>query len=183
MGRVDGESVRQAVEAPQTAEHLMRERHRQIGAAQIRPADGADHQRTSREQRRRSAVIGQHVGVVIGRVARSRQRRQRDLGGQLDDLAVDDRTVWRLEVRRRRRDEHGIAACHEPGTAGHVVGMGVRVDRPCDRQSEPVSELLVRDREARRVDDRGGPVVEIDQIRRMTEAFVDELVNLHRHHS
>ncbi len=71
----------------------MRQRYRQIRAAQIRPTDRADHQRTTGEQRRRSTVSGQHVGVVIGRVARSRQRSQRDPRGQLDDLAVAHGTV------------------------------------------------------------------------------------------
>jgi hypothetical protein len=114
-------------------------------------------------------------------MSRSRQRGERDPVVQLDDVVVDDGMMRCLEVRRSRRDEHRTATCHQPGATGHVVRVRVRVDRPRDRQPEAVGQLLMSDRKPRRIDDRGAPVIEIDQIRRMTEALVDELMYPHHH--
>ena len=43
------------------------------------------------------------------------------------------------------------------------------------------SESLVRDGKARRVDRRGVAVAEIDHVRGVAEALVDELVDPHHH--
>ena len=95
--RIDGKGVGQSVEAAQTAEHLVRQRHRQFWPAQIGPAHGADHQRTTGEQRYRLAVLGQQVGVVIRGVAWRRERAQRDSGA---NSTISPSTTGRCGVSR-----------------------------------------------------------------------------------
>ena len=101
----------------------MRERHREFGSAQIGPPDRADHQRTTREQRHRHSIDLEQIRVVVQRVTRRRDRRQRDAESQRHLLAVTDRLMWGFEVRCRRRDERDTPASSETGAAGHVVGM------------------------------------------------------------
>jgi hypothetical protein len=55
--------------------------------------------------------------------------------------------------------------------------MRVRVDCPCDAEPEVLGKCLVTRWEPRRIDDRAGTIIEVDQVRRMTQSFVDELVD------
>ena len=59
--------------------------------------------------------------VMIGRVARSRQRHHGQIATELDALAVGDRVVRRFKMRRRRRHERRPQPSCECGAPGDVI--------------------------------------------------------------
>ena len=136
VGRVDGDVVGKLVVAAQRVEHLAGQRLGPLGAAQIGPSDRADHQRPTGEHRHRPAGAMQDVGVVVRRVPGRRYRLQRDGVGQLDRVAVGDGTVRYGQPRRGRGDEHRIRAGRQRGAAGHVVGVGMRIQVHATRSPE-----------------------------------------------
>jgi hypothetical protein len=176
---IDGQLVGECVEAAEPAEHLVRQGLGELRSAQVSAADRAHHQRAAREQRGGGVALVHEVGVVVGRMTRSRNCDQLDPRGELDVGAVGEGPVRRREPRRRGREEHDVAATDQARAPGHVVGVRVRVDGPGETKPEPVGELLLDVGEARGIDERGGTVAEIDQVRRVAEALVHERVDPH----
>ena len=150
----------------------------QVWTAQVSAPNAAHHQRAPREQPDRDALLFEEVSVMVGGVARSGDRDQRSRGAERDPVAVLHRVVGRREVRRGRCHEGGAVSHNDPRAPRDVVGVRVRVDCPHDPQVFPGGEELVGSWKARWVDQRSGPVAEIDQIRGVAQALVYELVDL-----
>ncbi len=95
-------------------------------------------------------------------------------------FAVADRSMWRCEMRRGWCDERRTRPLSQGRAAGHVVGVRMGVQCPRESEVEPFDECLVGGRESRWVDDSGGAITEVDHVRRVTEALIDEVVDAHR---
>ena len=72
VGGIDGQAVGQVLEPAQRVEHVVSQRLGEVGTVQIGAADGADHQRPTREQGDVDAVPLEHVDVMVAGVARRR---------------------------------------------------------------------------------------------------------------
>ena len=110
---------------------------------------------------------------MVGRVTRGRDRAQDESVPELDLVAGRDGSMRDLQMRALRREEHG-PSCGELGAARHVVGMRVRVggERDLEAARASLGDVLVGN--PGRIDDERPAVAEIDEVRRMTEALVDE---------
>src|SRR5207245_11140352 len=70
VSRKDRDVIGQAAKADlQGAERLQREVYGEVRPEQVRARDRAEHHGAAREQRARTAVLAQHVRLVIGSVA------------------------------------------------------------------------------------------------------------------
>jgi hypothetical protein len=102
-----------------------------------------------------------------------------DSGREDNSLSIGERSVRGLEVGRGRGQEADPVLLYETGTPGHVVRVRVRVRGPDETKPEPVGEPLLGFGESRWIDDRGRPLAEVDQVRGVAEALVDERVHPH----
>ena len=118
--------------------------------------------------------------MVIRCVTGRRHSDQFDTLGEGYMFAVGDRPMGRCEMRRGWRDERCTRPLGQGRAAGHIVGVRMGVQCPCQSEVEPFDECIVGHRESRWVDDSGGAITEIDHVRRMPETLIDEVVDLHR---
>ena len=106
MARVEDDVVGQLEQPPQTRVQQARLAARVAGDVQVGPADVADQQRVAAEHEPRllgaAAPVGDHVGVMGGRVPRRRDRGHERVA-ELDHLAVGERDVLELDARTRGR--------------------------------------------------------------------------------
>ena len=174
VGRVHRQVVGQPVEATQRVEHVVGQRLGQFRAAQIGASDGADHQRATAEQRCRRAAVLEQVDVVVGGVTGRGDRPQRHPWGECDPFLVVHGEMRRLQLGCRGCDERDGAVGGQRRAAGHVVGVGMGVDRPAHCRPRCRRCRQVRAREAGRVEDRRRPVAEVDEVRGMPQSLVDE---------
>ena len=149
-----------------------------FGAEEIGTPDGADHQRPAREHRDRPIAVEEQVGEMIRRVARCRQRPQRE-PTQVDFITGIKRLVRHLEMRGPRREERR-APPSELGTPRHIVSVRVRISGP--RQPPPVllDHRQVRLNHARGIDHQH-PTVDRDEMPRVAESLVDNAHDLETH--
>ena len=117
--------------------------------------------------------------MVIGRVTGRRHRNNGHATPDVDRVTVDEWMMWCLETGRGRGDKGDTEARRESRAPCHVVGVGVRVERPRDPRPEVPGKGLVLGRESRRVDQHRRAIAEVDEIRRMAEALINEVVNPH----
>lgn len=181
MGRVDGEVVGQDEDLlPQGTEHRPGQRLAVLRAEEVRPADGADHQRPSREERLGAAVDDEQVREVVRGVPGGGDRSQHDVVGELDLVAGVEGPVGAFELRASRREEGG-ALGSELAAPGEVVGVGVRVGGPGDPPTSLGGDGSLAVGEARWVDDESCPVAETDHVGRVAEPVLDDGLDLHSH--
>ncbi len=151
------------------------------GAEQIGAADGTDHQRPTREQRRRVAVLDDEKGEVIGGVTRSGDRPQDHAVGELDLLTRMHPAVGDLEAGRRRGEEDG-AVGGQFRAAGDVVGVGMGVGCPGDPPSPLRGQLPLGGGKPGGVNHQRRAVSERDEMGRVSETLIDDGVHVHGHH-
>ena len=146
---------------------------------QVGASHGADHQRSAAEQCQPRSVAGlEQVGEMVRCVSGRRDRLEHERP-DLDALAVAEPVV-RNDEPAARGSEEARSARHELGAARHEVGVRVRVGRVRDAQPACVRLGLFELGDAPRIDRERGAVTEIDEIRRMADAFVDEPDNRRR---
>ena len=114
---------------------------------------------------------------MVRGVTRSRDRPQDETGTKLDFIAGREGTMPDLQVRALGRKELG-ALCRKLGTARYIVGMRVGIRRKGDLEAPRASLRNVPIGKPRRINDQGSAVAEVNEIGRMTEAFVDEIDDL-----
>ena len=181
MGRVDGQVIGEREDSlGERAVHLVRQFLAVLVAEEVGPSDRAHHERSAREQRHRTYVIGQQVRQVVWGVAGGGDGPE-SVAADLHHVPVDEAHVVTVESGGSRSQERG-AAGGEVGTARDVVGVRVRVRRIRDAQPALGGAGNLRGRDAGRVDHQGGAIAEIHQIRRVTEALVHEACDLRCHH-
>ena len=172
MGRVDGEVVGQLVVAAQRVEHLAGQRFGPLGCRTDRSVrrcrPSATHRRTA-PPAGRSGAGRRRGGPACARAspppATRRSRPARPCRRRRRDGAVRPAVT-----RRGRRTPRRCGG--QAGAAGHVVGVGMRIQGPRHSQPRASGGLLVGGREAGRIDDRRRPVAQVDQVRRMTQPLV-----------
>ena len=143
-------------------------------AEQVGAAEGADHQRPAREQRRRRAVDDEEVGEVVGRVARRGDRPQRRRPPRARRSRPARRVGADLEAGRPRDARNVGAVGGELGAAGDVVGMRVGVGGPRDPPAPLGGHLALPVGEPGRVDHQRRAVTEADDVGGVPEALVDD---------
>jgi LysR family transcriptional regulator, low CO2-responsive transcriptional regulator len=156
MARVDEHVVRKLEQAVDRAVELPRRPFGTAPGMQIGTPDIADKERIAREDEPRlfgsPASIGNHVGVMCGRVTGGRER-PHDRVPKLDHLTVRERDMLELdrrpgrEVRRRSRLDQGWET-------GDVIRLHVCLKHRTDRcaESPGLLEVLV-DELGVRIDD------------------------------
>ena len=158
---------------PQRMELRVRELLGMLGPEQVSASHRARHQRPTAEQCQPRAVRGfEQIGEMVRRVARRRDRLEHERPDR-DALAVAESMVRHDQSAGRGREEAGSAR-DQLGAARHEVSMRMRVGRVRDAQPACLLLRLFELGDAARIDRERGAITEIDQIRRMADAFIDE---------
>ena len=182
MRRIHGEVVGQAGEPAQRAEHLVRQRLGEIRSAQVGAPDRADHQRAAGEQRRsggRRVRAGRRDGRACDPVSPDATSAT-PAAEPTRSLVVDDRPMRRCRDatppgrRTWRRCAPRAPGCRSRSRHGSACRWSSAIRSPSRSASASCCG-----REAGRVDERGGAVAEVDQVRRVAEALVDERADPH----
>jgi hypothetical protein len=118
---------------------------------------------------------------MVGRVARRRDRLQRESRAQLNLVSRRDWMVADRKTRTLRRKERR-AAPSEFRAARDVVSMRMRVGSERNLKAARTRGGSVIDGEARRIDHERTAVTQIDEIRRMAQALVNEGKDLDHDH-
>src|SRR5438105_625843 len=114
---------------------------------------------------------------MIGCVAGRRDRAQRQTGSKLEHVVGADITMCDLEVGALRSDESG-AAVRKCGAARDVVGVRMRVGGERNREPARLRGREMCFRYAGWINDERASIAEVDDIRQVSEALVDERDNI-----
>ena len=100
---------------------------------------------------------------MLRRVARRADRLEAE-AAQVDRLSIGKCGVPERQIRRARGD-HGGADRSELPAAGDEVGVEMRLDGVCERESASLGELAIGSRIPCRIDDECPPVADVDDSR------------------
>ena len=174
MGGVDGKIVRQDEDlVAERPEELAGEVVARCRAEEVGPADRSDHERTTAEQRGRLSALTEEVRKVVRCVSRGRDRAQHHVVSELNLVAGRDVAVPNLEVSTLRGEKRRTS-CRKFGTAGDIVRVRVRIGGEREFEAARTRRGTVILGQAGWVDDQRAAVAQVDEIRRVTEALVDE---------
>src|SRR5205823_2861359 len=94
-----------------------------------------------------------------------------------DLLAVDETAVFEDEASGGRSEEFGPHR-RELTSAGHEIGVQVRLGDEGDVETQPVRRREIRRGVADGIDDESPAVADVDEVRGVAESFVDEPVDV-----
>lgn len=117
--------------------------------------------------------------MVVGRMSGCCDRNELDSFGKPYVISVSHGVVWRFEMRGRRGNECRTESSCKCRAASDVVGVGMSVECPRRPQAARLHEVFVGGRKSWRVNNGSPAIAEVNDIRRVTEALVDEVVDSH----